>query len=987
MRIERIEIDGFGRFHDVQWALDGGLTIFVGANEAGKTTLLNAVRGLLFGFDATRDGRTWYPAMAGGRRGGRLTLRTSSDDRWTVERHGERGGGGALAVRAPNGNQGGQETLDRLLHGADRDLFNNIFAFGLGELQTFASLSADGVRGRIYGAGAGLGGTSAVDIERRLRQQQEAVFLPRGRERPLNALLARTEALRVQIADLAQQPEEYEAAHLERGDLRAHAIELRGEARGWRERAIRLGHLRTAAPLAADLSRVEEELAVGDATLDALPADVVAILDRRQGELAEAGAVLASIDEQIDASTAGGAGLEIDDGLLSAADEIIGLRDERVARRAAAERRRDLEAAEARHGSAVDEQRARVGGWPEERLVGLEDSIASVEATREHEATLSEARAARQAADQRRRAAEDELSARERESSVAADDAGLDERADELREVEALGMRQASAEARAARGPGPGSRILAVAIAAAIAMAGLTLGVAASQPLIGVALGLLVGGVAISILIRPTAGDDEIAALRAERVQLLGRVGLAAEAEDAAVRELRDQIAARRARRDIDRERAAVLEARRAEIARLEREGEQVDALLVSSDEAWRDWLRGRGIPTDLSPEAARQLLGAAGAARRAAAERDQQRAMIAAARAEDDAYAARIDALLARLNHVPATDDVHRDAMLARLVDDLERSRDARRRAQELDATLARLAERRVPAAEVTAGRQEAVAAHIRAFGCDDPDQLRRRDAEAASRRTRHARARELRAGLAGIGGSIEAVAALVEEARTGGSAAVEATHVEAQAELERVEAAERDANNRIGALDARIRQLEAAEELGMRRQELAALEGQAAAIGREWAVRAIALRLLEETRSRYERERQPDVVRAATAHFERITGGRYSRIVAPPGDASVRVETEGGEGRVTDELSRGTAEQLYLALRFGLIEEFARHAEPLPVVMDDILVNFDAERAARAASAVRDLATRHQVIYFTCHAWTAELLDPDGTRTVALA
>ena len=53
----------------------------------------------------------------------------------------------------------------------------------------------------------------------------------------------------------------------------------------------------------------------------------------------------------------------------------------------------------------------------------------------------------------------------------------------------------------------------------------------------------------------------------------------------------------------------------------------------------------------------------------------------------------------------------------------------------------------------------------------------------------------------------------------------------------------------------------------------------------------------------------------------------------------------------------------------------------------MDDILVNFDADRASRAAGAIRDLATRHQVIYFTCHAWSAELLDPEATRTVALA
>ena len=91
MRIERIEIDGFGRFHEERWPLDGGLTVLVGATEAGKTTLLNALRALLFGFEATRDGRTWYPPLGGGRRGGRLVLQTAAGERWTVERHGERG--------------------------------------------------------------------------------------------------------------------------------------------------------------------------------------------------------------------------------------------------------------------------------------------------------------------------------------------------------------------------------------------------------------------------------------------------------------------------------------------------------------------------------------------------------------------------------------------------------------------------------------------------------------------------------------------------------------------------------------------------------------------------------------------------------------------------------------------------------------------------------------------------------------------------------
>jgi uncharacterized protein YhaN len=53
----------------------------------------------------------------------------------------------------------------------------------------------------------------------------------------------------------------------------------------------------------------------------------------------------------------------------------------------------------------------------------------------------------------------------------------------------------------------------------------------------------------------------------------------------------------------------------------------------------------------------------------------------------------------------------------------------------------------------------------------------------------------------------------------------------------------------------------------------------------------------------------------------------------------------------------------------------------------MDDILVNFDEARAARAATAIAQLAATHQVIFFTCRTATAAVLDPAGTRTRLLA
>jgi uncharacterized protein YhaN len=97
--------------------------------------------------------------------------------------------------------------------------------------------------------------------------------------------------------------------------------------------------------------------------------------------------------------------------------------------------------------------------------------------------------------------------------------------------------------------------------------------------------------------------------------------------------------------------------------------------------------------------------------------------------------------------------------------------------------------------------------------------------------------------------------------------------------------------------------------------------------------------------------------------------TNGRYVRILAPMGKPVQELERNDGVLVPLNALSTGTAQQLYLALRFGLVEHFAGQAESLPVVMDDIRVNFDPIRAERAARSIEDLATRHQVLYFTCH------------------
>jgi len=103
----------------------------------------------------------------------------------------------------------------------------------------------------------------------------------------------------------------------------------------------------------------------------------------------------------------------------------------------------------------------------------------------------------------------------------------------------------------------------------------------------------------------------------------------------------------------------------------------------------------------------------------------------------------------------------------------------------------------------------------------------------------------------------------------------------------------------------------------------------------------------MLDETRRFTRPSGQPEVLRQASAFFSVMTEGRYIRVIAPLDGSEIQVERADTVRLSPQILSRGTAEQLYLSMRLALVREYANHVDPLPVVFDDIFVNFDPERS----------------------------------------
>ena len=198
-----------------------------------------------------------------------------------------------------------------------------------------------------------------------------------------------------------------------------------------------------------------------------------------------------------------------------------------------------------------------------------------------------------------------------------------------------------------------------------------------------------------------------------------------------------------------------------------------------------------------------------------------------------------------------------------------------------------------------------------------------------------------------------------------------------EMEPELERLRQEKADLNAELKALQSSddIVFLRAVEE-----GKLAELRDMA----REWSRWKVAGFLLQKAREKFERDQQPQVIQSSSDYFKRITKGKYSRIVLPVGGETLEVIGSDGTRKEPKNLSRGTREQLYLSIRFGYITQHGHGKDLLPLVMDDILVNFDPTRAREAAKGIASFAESHQVLYFTCHPEIAELLQEESGKSV---
>ncbi len=321
----------------------------------------------------------------------------------------------------------------------------------------------------------------------------------------------------------------------------------------------------------------------------------------------------------------------------------------------------------------------------------------------------------------------------------------------------------------------------------------------------------------------------------------------------------------------------------------------------------------------------------------------------------------------LGALLHEPGW--VHLEAWFDALTQRLDLSRKAKARQITLNDRVALETQRRWRTqAELQAATQTLLQLMLQA-GVPDVQTLP--DAEAQSDRHREA-ARQLDALKSQLNSaSTKDIDTLRAELVGQDSVAIEQEKQACVADLARLEgeeqaaiAAEQDTRLALAGVDT-------SDDAAHAREEMEAAIARYRAGVRPWAQLKLAQALLGEALRRYREKAQGPLIELASAYFKAMTGGRFVGLWVDDDSGCPVLKVKPAQGTLVavDGLSEGTADQLYLALRLAALQVQRQPDRMMPLVLDDVFITSDDERASQMFGALEQFAAQGQVLVFTHH------------------
>ncbi len=214
--------------------------------------------------------------------------------------------------------------------------------------------------------------------------------------------------------------------------------------------------------------------------------------------------------------------------------------------------------------------------------------------------------------------------------------------------------------------------------------------------------------------------------------------------------------------------------------------------------------------------------------------------------------------------------------------------------------------------------------------------------------------------------------------------------TRAELEERLDEIEQEIKDLHRQVGVRSARIDELLKDKSVADLESEALLVDEELVQVTRRRDRLALLARIIRLADARFRDKHQPDVIRLAASMISRLTSGRYDglELDEDTGQLFLQRPVSGERVEVKAPLSRGTLDQVYLALRLAVADHLDAGGEPLPIFLDEVLVNWDESRRINAFRVLDELSAHRQVFFFTCHEWlAADIAEHTPARLVSLA
>lgn len=257
MIIQRLKIYGYGKWSDQQFELDESIQVIMGPNEAGKSTIVDFIKSILFGFPTAKQAtHGQFIPKDGSKFGGELFFREAGHDYRIVRTKGTHGGKVSFYDLTAD-IELTKADFEELLSPITRQVYDNLFYFGEYVQKELYGLNKDKLRSRIQQIGVA-GSDQLIDINEDFEKQAEHFFAKRGTKRVINKKLTEYDKLSARVEEAKSNFSEYELLTRQVTDLNSVNSEKRASLKEKQSKLSMLQSQASLVPLLSELNSIPE---------------------------------------------------------------------------------------------------------------------------------------------------------------------------------------------------------------------------------------------------------------------------------------------------------------------------------------------------------------------------------------------------------------------------------------------------------------------------------------------------------------------------------------------------------------------------------------------------------------------------------------------------------------------------------------------------------------------------------------------------------